>query len=94
MALTRWNSINRLAPFNSVLDEFGGQTLFLRDLLAAQGVVQQWLAPVDVYETPEAVIVEAVLPGGDEQDLELSLAGSTLTIRAQFTHPDTEAERA
>lgn len=92
MALTRWNPTTRLTPLHETLDEFGGQNL-LRDLIPLQGVSQQWMAPVDLYETPEAVIVEAVLPGVSEEDLELSVTGSTLTIRAQTTPISEDNER-
>jgi HSP20 family protein len=39
--------------------------------------------PVDVYETPETVQVQAELPGIEPKDIHLSVVGDTLTIRGE-----------
>jgi len=38
--------------------------------------------PLDVYATPDALVVEAALPGVKPEDVEISLLGDTLTINA------------
>jgi len=42
--------------------------------------------PIDMYETPDSVVVRAPLPGAraDDQGLDVNVEGSTLTIRAQL----------
>lgn len=85
MALTRWQPIfNRINTLSDILDEFGGQTG-----LPTIGD-RRWLAPLDLYETPEAVVVDVVLPGVTEEQLDISVTGNTLTIRAE-TVPSAEA---
>ncbi len=41
------------------------------------------MPPVDVYEEQEAVVVKAELPGMSKEDIEVSLTGSTLTIKGE-----------
>jgi HSP20 family protein len=38
---------------------------------------------VDIYETEEAVCVEAQVPGMSEEDIKVTIEGSVLTIEAQ-----------
>jgi HSP20 family protein len=39
--------------------------------------------PVDIEETPEAYVFRADLPGFSQKDVKVSLAGDTLTLRAE-----------
>jgi len=39
--------------------------------------------PADVYETAESVVVVVEIAGIDDQDVEISVEGNTLTIRGQ-----------
>ena len=39
--------------------------------------------PVDVYETEDTVVVEAPVPGLKPEDVDISIAGDTLTIRGE-----------
>jgi HSP20 family protein len=44
-----------------------------------------WTPPIDVYETADAYIVSAELPGLTREQIELSMADSRLTIRGERT---------
>ncbi|MDR3621847.1 MAG: Hsp20/alpha crystallin family protein [Paludisphaera borealis] len=44
-----------------------------------------WSPPVDVYETPEEVVVVVEIPGVDASQVELSVANSLLIIRGTRT---------
>lgn len=46
--------------------------------------------PVDMYETPEALIVRARVPGVSPDDIEITAAEETLTIRGKL---NSEAEK-
>ncbi len=41
------------------------------------------VAPADLYETDEALILEMAVPGLTPEDLEVSLEGNRLTVRGQ-----------
>ncbi len=38
--------------------------------------------PLDVFETPEAIVIEAALPGIKPEEVEVSVLGDTLTLSA------------
>lgn len=59
---------NRL--FEEVLGDFGRPTV-------------AYVAPADLYETDEALILEMAVPGLAPEDLEVSLEGTKLTVRGQ-----------
>jgi HSP20 family protein len=40
-----------------------------------------WAPPIDVYETPDAYVVTAEVPGLSREDVELAIEDSRLTIR-------------
>ncbi|MBI5190288.1 MAG: Hsp20/alpha crystallin family protein [Nitrospirae bacterium] len=42
-----------------------------------------WLPPVDIYETDEAVVMSAELPGMDESDVDIQVRDNTLTIKGE-----------
>jgi len=42
-----------------------------------------WTPPIDVYETADAYVVSAELPGLTREQIELSMADSRLTIRGE-----------
>lgn len=42
-----------------------------------------WTPPVDMYRTPEAVVVKVSLPGIRQEDVEISVTGDTLTIKGE-----------
>lgn len=46
------------------------------------GLAELAPVPVDVVETDEAVVVTADLPGYDPDDIDVSVSGRTLTLRA------------
>lgn len=43
--------------------------------------------PVDLYETPEAVVVRLALPGAEGTSLELTVGDEALTVRGESPHP-------
>jgi len=49
--------------------------------------------PMDIYETDEAMVVELAVPGLAATDLDVSIEGRDLAIRANVAQPDTEGRR-
>ena len=52
--------------------------------------------PIDMWETPESIVVRAPLPGArpDDESLEINVEGNVLTIRAQLLGGAEEGEEA
>jgi HSP20 family protein len=43
--------------------------------------------PVDVYSTPDELVLLASVPGLDPEDVEITIEGETLTIRGELKRP-------
>lgn len=48
---------------------------------------------LDIYETDDAVVVEAQVPGAKEEDVEVTVEGSVLTITAEAKESEEKTER-
>jgi HSP20 family protein len=46
-----------------------------------------WLPPVDIYETEDAFVLEAELPGFTTEDLDIELVENRLTLRGERKAP-------
>ncbi len=69
-----WGPLSLLEEANRLFEEVLGD--FARP-------VATYVAPADLYETDEALVLEMAVPGLAPEDLEVSLEGSKLTIRGQ-----------
>ena len=48
--------------------------------------------PVDVYATPEAFIIQSDVPGVQPEDVDITIEGDTLTIKAALPEPPEDVE--
>lgn len=48
-----------------------------------------WQPPVDIYEDENTVVIKAELPGIDQNDIEVKIEDSTLTLRGERKHDQT-----
>ena len=53
---------------------------FARPMSASRATARRM--PLDVFETPEAIVIEAALPGIRPEEVEVSVLGDTLTLSA------------
>ena len=81
MTLRRNNPFGEPVSLRSALDR-----LFEDSFVDAawRGAGDASLAALDVYETPDAVVVTAALPGIKPEDVDITLTGQTLTLRGEF----------
>ncbi|MBI3989595.1 MAG: Hsp20/alpha crystallin family protein [candidate division NC10 bacterium] len=89
MALERWKprgAVSRWDPFadlfdfrremDRLMDTFFGRT--------STGLAQAaWAPAVDIYETKDALVVKAELPGVKPEEVEISIVGNTLTLKGE-----------
>jgi HSP20 family protein len=78
--------IRRASPFGELLSLRQAMDRLFEDSFVRPRESQQpeggFAMPLDVYATPDALVVEAALPGVKPDDVEISLLGDTLTIAA------------
>jgi HSP20 family protein len=89
--LIRWEPMRELMSLREAMDR-----LFEESFISPRA----WWTSVteigpafDMYETPEEVVVKATVPGLKGEDIDVSIAGNTLTIRGEFKE-ETKDERA
>jgi len=89
--LVRWEPFRELMSLREAMDRLFEES-FIRPREA-------WLAPfgaetlaVDMYETPEDVVVRTALPGVDPEDVDVSVIGDTLTIKGESKAEEEVAE--
>jgi len=76
--------IRRTSPFGELLSLRQAMDRLFEDSYvrnpAGAGAGAENALAVDAYTTPEALVIEAALPGVKPEDVEISLLGDTLTI--------------
>ena len=83
MTLTRRPSpFSELVTLRQAMDRLFDDTVF-RPLTAYQGNGDFARLPLDVRTTPDALFVEAALPGIAPEDVDITVENGTLTIRAE-----------
>jgi len=88
MALVRWDPFRELAGLqNSIARLFDENLRYLR---LPEGSSSQLAFPVDIKDTPEAVLVKAELPGMNKEDIKISLNDNILTIQGERKREEKE----
>jgi HSP20 family protein len=86
MALVRWNPMREASSLREAMDRL------FEDSWARQstsdweeaGERRSWRLPVDVYSTPQEIVIQAAAPGIQPEDVEITIEGDTLTIRGEL----------
>lgn len=81
MAFTRWDPLRDLLALQERMERLSGQE--------SSG----WTPPVDIYETADAFVVTAELPGLQRGDVEIRYHDGQLTLQGTRRTPDVPCER-
>jgi HSP20 family protein len=81
MAFTRWDPLRDLLALQERMERLSG--------VEAAG----WTPPVDLYETSDAFIVSAELPGLSREDIDIRFHDGQLTLQGTRRKPDVPCER-
>jgi HSP20 family protein len=80
------SAVDRLDPF-SQLEELHAVTQQMMESLwsgAGNGDGARWAPPVDIEETEDAWVLEADLPGAEQDDINVDVQGSELLISGEI----------
>ncbi len=82
MAIVRWTPARELLTMRDQMDRLMED--FFTPSWSARGSWESAVAsfPMDVYQTEKEYVVKATLPGVKADDLDVSIVGETLTIKA------------
>ena len=87
--LVRWEPFRDMMSLRDAMDR-----MFEESLIRPPTSFGPWAAgtlAVDMYETDDSIIVKAAVPGVSADDIQVSVAGDTLTIKAESTEEDASA---
>jgi len=75
MAIIRWDPFREMTQVQSQLNRLVDQVW--------NGRQESWLPAVDVFDTQEAVVLKAELPGMDPDDIQIEVEDNVLTIKGE-----------
>ncbi len=81
MELMKWTPTNELRNFNRLLTHFFDEPFF--PIERPDLVTGTWTPKVDIYDTKDAFIIDAELPGIDKNDIKVDVDGRLLTLRGE-----------
>lgn len=91
MTLTRWDPFRESLQLSNVMDRLF-ENAFVQPSGYSTGGQRNFYLPMDVYTTDEEVVVHALLPGVEPEDVNISFEGNTLTIAGEITPPVEQAD--
>src|SRR5919205_4269155 len=88
MALARWPPLPPMRNLASLRDEMNRlfQTFFPSGGEEAGWGLRPWAPPVDIYETEDAVVLTAELPGIAKEDVSIEIHNHTLLLKGERKH--------
>ena len=89
--LVRWEPFRDLTDIRYAMDRMRGRS-FARPWPVLRWEPAQAQLPIDLYETDDAVVVTASLPGVKSDDVQVSVTGKTLTIKGEAKSETEENE--
>ena len=81
-SVVRWEPMRDLVTLRDAMDRLFEESFVQPwglSLASGEGLA----LPVDIYETDDAVVVEASVPGMKAEDVDISITGDTLTIKGE-----------
>jgi len=82
MAIVRWEPFGELMGLRQAMDQLVEES-FVRPSHLFEVMGREVQPLIDVYQTPTDVVVKAFLPGVKPEDVEISIAENTLTIKGE-----------
>jgi HSP20 family protein len=85
MTIVKWDPFRNVAALqdriNRIFDESFSRTADLNDDIS----MSAWKPSVDIYETDEAIILKAELPGIEKEDVSVEVKDNVLTLKGERT---------
>lgn len=85
--LTRWDPYREAVTLREAMDRlFEDSWVPTRRRMANEGA-RNFRLPLDAYVTPDRIVITANMPGIKPDDVEITIEGDTLTIKAERSAP-------
>lgn len=83
-----WEPFKDMMTLRQAMDRLFDESFVRPGLAATQRAERTYQLPIDAYTTDEAVIVKASLPGANPDEVDITLDGDNLTLRATIKADD------
>jgi len=83
MALVSWTPMQNFAAFQGQLNQLFDQFFRGGNGEEVNWGVSAWIPPVDLYETDDAFVLKAELPGLTTDEIQIEVHDRTLTLRGE-----------
>jgi HSP20 family protein len=90
--LERWQPAREAMSLRDAMDRMFEES-FLRPTWFGSADPSAVMAPVDVYETDEQVVVKVTLPGVKPEDIDVTITGDLLTVKGEFESEEKSEKR-
>jgi len=82
MAVVKWDPFRDLLSIQGRMNRLFEQTLSRSR--SEEGIAAStWTPTVDIYETPETIVLKAELPGLSREDIEIQIRDNALTLKGE-----------
>jgi len=82
MAIERWHPFTELMSLRQAMDRLFEDS-FVRPSHALTSLGEVAAPALDIYQTPNEVVVKAALPGIKPEDVSIDVTGDTLTVKGK-----------
>ena len=82
MAVVKWDPFRDLISIQDRMNRLFEQTLS-RSRGEEGTAAAAWTPAVDIYETPDTIVIKADLPGVVREDIEIQIDDNTLTLKGE-----------
>jgi len=88
MTVTRWNPWRDMITLRDAMDRLFEESVVRPGWAWRERARERvWKLPLDVYVTPEEIVVIASMPGLTPDEVDIAIEGDTLTIRGELRPP-------
>ncbi len=87
--LIRWEPMREMVTLREAMDR-----LFDDAFTRPAGMAAGWQMPaIDMYQTDDALVIRAAVPGLKAEDVQIDVTGDVLTIKGEFKQKDEAKEK-
>lgn len=83
MALIRWDPFREMSALQERMNRLFSDVRAQAPVRGEEIVQGTWVPAVDIFETNEAIVIKAELPGITSQDILLEVKDNTLTLKGE-----------